>query len=86
MQLQEPLGRQQFIEFVKLQRRNSVQCNSTIPLEEDSNAILLTYRFYGEDNEDIFLNEFVNANNLGLTEYLIIPKGRLITYYVENGN
>lgn len=58
----------------------------TIPLEEDSNAILLTYRFYGEDNEDIFLNEFVNANNLGLTEYLIIPKGRLITYYVENGN
>ncbi len=58
----------------------------TIVLEEDSNAIMLTYRFYGDDPNDTFLTEFIEANNLGLNELLIIPKGRLITYYVENDN
>jgi len=58
----------------------------TIQLEEDSNAIMLTYRFYGDDPNDTFLTEFIEANNLGLNELLIIPKGRLITYYVENDN
>lgn len=53
-----------------------------IILEEDSNAILLTHRFYGMDSADELLDYFIATNNIGLNELLQIRKGRTIFYYV----
>ncbi|MCH9621014.1 MAG: hypothetical protein S4CHLAM20_04280 [Chlamydiia bacterium] len=53
-----------------------------IILEEDSNIILLTHRFYGLDNEDENLELFNRTNVIGLNEVLNIKKGRKIIYYV----
>jgi hypothetical protein len=53
-----------------------------IILEEDSNAILLTHRFYGLDAADELLDYFIATNQLGLNELLQIRKGRKIFYYV----
>lgn len=53
-----------------------------IILEEDSNAILLTHRFYGLDAADELLNYFIATNQIGLNELLQIRKGRKIFYYV----
>ncbi len=53
-----------------------------IYLEEDSNPILLTHRFYGLDNEDSNLDFFINTNSLSLGELFQIRKGRRILYYV----
>lgn len=60
---------------------NSRQERSVI-LEEDSNAILLTHRFYGLQEDDSTLDEFIRTNNIGLNELLHIRKGRRIVYYV----
>lgn len=54
----------------------------TIILEDDSNAILLTHRFYGLDEADDNLNKFIRTNNIGLTKLLEIKKGSPIIYYV----
>lgn len=51
-------------------------------LEEDSNAVLQTHRFYGLDIDDVNLNKFIAQNNLGLDQYLYIRKGTLLKYYV----
>lgn len=51
-------------------------------LEKDSNAILLTHRFYGLDKDDVNLNKLLATNNIGLSEILNIKKGRKIVYYV----
>ena len=51
-------------------------------LEEDSNPILLTHRFYGLDGEDENLTFFINSNSLSLPELFQIKKGRRILYYV----
>ena len=53
-----------------------------IYLTESSNAILLTHRFYGLDDQDINFNLFVETNEIGLNEVLNIPKGRRILYYI----
>lgn len=53
-----------------------------IILEEDSNAILLTHRFYGLDAADELLDYFIATNQIGLNELLQIRKGRKIFYYV----
>jgi hypothetical protein len=53
-----------------------------IILEEDSNAILLTHRFYGLDAADELLDYFIATNQIGLNELLQIRKGRRIFYYV----
>ena len=53
-----------------------------IILEEDSNAILLTHRFYGLDAADELLDYFISTNQIGLNELLQIRKGRRIFYYV----
>ena len=53
-----------------------------IYLEEDSNAILLTHRFYGLDAEDALLDYFISTNKIMLNELLIIRKGRKIVYYI----
>ncbi len=54
----------------------------TLVNEQDSNALLLTHRVYGLDDQDVNLNRFLETNNIGLNEALIIPKGREILYYV----
>jgi len=51
-------------------------------VDKDSNPIVLTHRFYGLDNADSNLNDFINQNNIGLNELLNIRKGRKIIYYV----
>lgn len=62
------------IAFEARQERNIV-------LEKDSNAIILTHRFYGLDEADENLQFFIDSNNLTLDELLQIKKGRIITYY-----
>ena len=54
----------------------------SIILEEDSNLISLTHRFYGLDLDDENLNTFMNINNIGLNEMLFIRKGRTIKYLI----
>lgn len=53
-----------------------------IYLEYDSNAINLTHRFYGLDNDDENLQEFIDNNEIALSEMLEIKKGRRLVYYV----
>lgn len=52
----------------------------SIVLEEDSNVILLTHRFYGLDPGDEKLDELIDINDIGLNEMLRIRKGRTIKY------
>jgi hypothetical protein len=54
----------------------------SILLEDDSNVILLAHRFYGLDADDTIIEEFMNNNNIGLSEILLIRKGRRLIYYV----
>lgn len=51
-------------------------------LEQDSNLILLTHRFYGLELNDETIDEFIRNNKIGLSEILQIKKGRQIKYYV----
>ncbi len=51
-------------------------------LTEDSNAILLTHRYYGLEADDSTLNKFISQNNIGINELMNIEKGRKIIYYV----
>lgn len=54
----------------------------TFYLEEDSNALLLTHRLYGLDEDDENLVKFMNQNNIILNEIIEIKKGRKIVYFV----
>ena len=54
----------------------------SIILESDSNAILLTHRFYGLNEGDSNLNKFINQNNLSVNELIEIKKGKKIVYYI----
>lgn len=54
----------------------------TVFIEDDSNVMLLTHRFYGLDSEDTNLNMFVRTNNIGLNQLLKIRKGTPVIYYV----
>ena len=54
----------------------------SIILESDSNAILLTHRFYGLNEGDSNLNKFINQNNLSANELIEIKKGKKIVYYI----
>jgi hypothetical protein len=60
---------------------NSKQERSII-IEEDTNIILLTHRFYGLDDADANMQQMIETNNIGLNELLGIRKGRKILYYV----
>ncbi len=53
-----------------------------ILLEEDSNLITLTHRFYGLLADDSTIDEFIRINKIGLSELLQIQKGRKIKYFV----
>lgn len=50
-------------------------------LYEDSNAILLTQKFYGLDKEDKNLERFMSINEIGINQLFSIPKGTKIKYY-----
>lgn len=52
----------------------------SIILEEESNVITLTHRFYGLDLNDEKLNEFIEINDIGLNEMLMVRKGRELIY------
>jgi hypothetical protein len=54
----------------------------SIILDSDSNAILLTHRFYGLNEGDSNLNKFINQNNLSANELIEIKKGKKIVYYI----
>lgn len=51
-------------------------------LEDDSNALLLTHRLYGLDEDDENLVKFMKQNNIILNEIIQIKKGRKIVYFV----
>lgn len=53
-----------------------------INIEEDSNPIILTHRFYGLDEADENLNFFIKTNSLSMREQLMIEKGREIIWYI----
>lgn len=54
----------------------------TINIEDDSDVISLTHRFLGLDVDDANIDEFILNNEIGITEHLLIKKGRFITYYI----
>jgi hypothetical protein len=54
----------------------------TLILEEDSNPMNLAHRFYGLDAADESLTEFIEQNQIGINEMLIVRKGRKVIYYV----
>jgi len=53
-----------------------------IILEADSNLINLAHRFVILDEADVNLETFKKNNGIGLSEILLIKKGRSIRYYV----
>ncbi len=61
---------------------NNARQSRTIYLENDSNLIILTHRFFGLTVDDSTIDEFMNLNDIGLNELIEIKKGRPITYYV----
>lgn len=54
----------------------------SIILENDSNVILLTHRFYGLDPDDANIDTFMNQNQIGINELFQVKKGKKIIYYV----
>lgn len=60
----------------------NAQQERTIYLEEDSNVIIQTHRFYGLQQDDSTLKRFVETNNIGINETLQLKKGRKLVYYV----
>jgi len=58
----------------------------SVKLEYESDAMNLVHEFYGADPQDIFLNEFITINSFGLSDLLIIPAGKTVVYYMEDGS
>lgn len=65
-----------------LQIATNAKQERTMLLEEDSSVVLLTKRFYGLKEGDAAIDEFIDTNEIGLDEMIIVPKGRKIIYYV----
>lgn len=51
-------------------------------LEHDDNIINLAHRFYGLEQDDSSIDELVNTNEIGISELLVLKKGRTIKYYI----
>ena len=51
-------------------------------LKYDSNAIILTHRFYGVESDESIIELFINQNGIELDEIYQIKAGREIVYYV----
>lgn len=62
---------------------NGAKQERFIYLENDSNVILLAHRFYGLKVDDSTIDEFIEQNEIGLTEILNIVAGRKIIYYTD---
>lgn len=60
----------------------TAQQERIVLLEEDSNVIIQTHRFYGLQQDDSTLKRFIETNNIGLNETIQIKKGRKLVYYV----
>lgn len=60
----------------------SAQQERVLFLEHDSNPVLLAHRFYGLEADDSTITQFIDQNNIGLSELLEIKKDRRIVYYV----
>jgi hypothetical protein len=54
----------------------------TVYLETDSSILECVHRFYGLDPDDENLNRMIRQNGFGLNDFMVIPKGRKIIYYV----
>lgn len=54
----------------------------SIICENDTSIILLAHRFYGLDPDDKNIKELIENNDLHIDEYILIPKGRKIIYYI----
>lgn len=54
----------------------------SVYLEEDSNVILLTHRFYGIDADGETIEYLMESNGWGLNQVLGIPKGTKVLYYI----
>lgn len=57
------------------------ELENIVIVEADTNAIILTHRFYGLDEDDVNLDRFIDTNNIGLNEILEIKKDREVVYY-----
>lgn len=60
----------------------SAMSERAIICEKDTNVILLAHRLYGLDSADKNIDQIIENNDIGLTELLIVEKGRRIIYYV----
>lgn len=53
-----------------------------IIIDSDTDLISLSFKLYGSDPFDENLNKLIENNELGLNDFLIIKKGRSISYFV----
>ena len=53
-----------------------------IYLEDDTNAVTLTHKYYGLDAGDVNLDKMIRDNEIGLNEILQLRKNRRISYYI----
>jgi hypothetical protein len=60
----------------------TAQQERTYILEEDSDVINITHRFYGLDLSDENITRIIDSNSIGINELLEVKKGRKIVYYV----
>ncbi len=61
---------------------NNAKQERTVILENDSDIIELTRRFYGLKPDDSTITTFKESNGIGISELLEVKKGRKILYYV----
>ncbi len=52
-----------------------------IYLEDDTNLVTLTHKYYGLDADDENMSKMIKDNNIGLSEILQLKKNRKIVYY-----
>jgi len=60
----------------------NAQSERSLILDCDSNPIILAHRFYGLVDGDATLNQFINQNDLSMSELIEIKKGKKIIYYI----
>lgn len=60
----------------------SAQQLRTFTLTSDTSLILLAHKFYGLNEDDSTIDDFILQNSLGLNDMLILPAGKIVKYYV----
>ena len=51
-------------------------------VEAETTPLILAHQFYGLDEADENLDFFIETNNIGLNEMLLIKKGRVVSYFI----